>query len=76
MELIIDSIICLLVPTFSDGVSVGTIMAEELTDISGCAVSRKFPDTIYVHNDQVDTYARLFALDANTAQVVAVMNVT
>lgn len=54
----------------------GTIGESVLTDISGCAVSRKFADIIYVHNDQVDTYARLFALDATTAQVVAVMNVS
>ncbi|XP_052796541.1 uncharacterized protein LOC128228980 [Mya arenaria] len=63
------------VPSFSAGVVVGRIDDTELDEASSLAASRKFPGILYTHNDHGDV-ARLFAINASTAMVEAVLNIS
>ena len=61
-------------PSFSNGVAVGNINDKDLDEASGCAFSRVFPNIMYTHNDHGDS-ARLFAVDATSAKVVAILSI-
>ena len=60
--------------TFSSGEVVGYIDSDLITEASGCAASRVFPDTLYTHNDHGDS-ARIFAVNATNASLKAVIDI-
>jgi hypothetical protein len=48
-------------PQFTSGVSLGTVDSSSLTEVSGIAVSRRFPNVLWAHDDSGDS-ARVFAV--------------
>ncbi|KAL3888474.1 hypothetical protein ACJMK2_000841 [Sinanodonta woodiana] len=62
-------------PTFDNGRQIGTVDSPELKEASGLAASRTHPNILYTHNDHGDR-SRIFALDATTAHVRAVFEIT
>jgi hypothetical protein len=62
-------------PSFSDGSSRGTVTASGLEEASGLASSRANADIVWVHADS-GAAARLFAIDAADAGLVAMFDVT
>lgn len=68
------SLRCILDPVFSPGVVQGNIDSRDLDEASGCGASRTVPGILYFHNDHGDS-ARIFAVNASDATVVAVMDI-
>ena len=53
---------------------VGVVSSDQLVEASGLAASRRHPSVLWTHNDS-GGQARLFAIDEQTAQIVATVDV-